>query len=707
MILFKNDWKKYPNATVNHLTKNKSFINFCSILKKLGVQNHLWPLSVLNRGLVGVDPHSINLSMAEMTAIKLECERNPWYYFRECLVVPSTSGIGGDMFRANRANMSMIWSFLNHVDYMLVQPRQTGKTITLAGMISWLLYIKLWNTRIGLVTKSDDLRRDTSEKVRQMRTLLPPYLTISDRRDSITDSLVTYKCRTNRFVLAVSRGDIGGAYKVGRGNSVPVNLWDEFPYIPHIKTAYGSSMSSTDAAYANAAARGLPYGSVITTTAGSQDTRDGAFAYKIISNAARWSERMYDCDDEGDYRNVVKNHVKNGSKKIIVNGTWSHAQMGIPDAVHYANIAKSTQEGEDAARDYFNIWTVGGDSHPLDKGTLEKIVNSQTEPLYDEMIDKFIINWFAPKSVVDTYTDKIMMVGNDTSEGGGNDGLTLYFVDPDDMGVLGSCVLNATLLPKYGAFVAKVLLQYKRTLYIPERKSTGQSFIDTVCIALHDKGIDPFRRIYNTIVQDSDTDVIGFSKIKGDLRSRDDSFYISRKTKFGFNTGHKSRKELYEEVFKLMAKRAGSRCRCNTLINQIVGLREKNGKVDHSVKGHDDAVIAWLLCGWVCLYGVHLEYYGIDASRIMSKGNVNTILTDEEAIREFEVEELRYRMEEILEKMKKTDIPILLVKYEKDLEYIATALSGLGVESFNIHSEIEKINNDRYRRVGADYKHYA
>lgn len=704
MILFEKDWERYPNATVNHLTKNKSFINYAAILKKIGVKNHLWPLSVLNPRLVGIDPHSQSLSLAEMGLIKTECEDNLWYYLRECLIVPPSSGIGGDPFRANRANMSMIWSFLNHVDYMLIQPRQTGKTITISALISWLLYIKMYNTRIGLVTKSDDLRRDTSEKVRQMRGALPEYLTITDRRDSITDALVTYKTRNNRLVLSVSRGDPAGAVKVGRGNTVPINIWDEFPYIPHIKIAYGAAMPGTDAAYKTAREKGLPYGSLITTTAGSQDSRDGSFAYKILSEAARWSDIMLDTEDEESYRQMVKSNCR--GRKIIVNGTWSHSQMGVPDAVHYANIANSTQEGDDAARDYFNIWTVGGESHPLDKGTLERIKGSRTDSLYDESIDGFIINWFYPEHVVAGFTEKSILVGNDTSEGGGNDSLTLYFVDPLDMGVLGSCVLNETLLQKYGTFLGKVLCKYTKALWIPERKSTGQSFIDTVCIYLHDKGIDPFKRIYNTIVDNSDVKTEDFVKIRGDIRSRDDAFYISRKTTFGFHTDQKGRKELYSSVLHLLAKRAGSRARCLTLINQIIGLKEKNGRVDHTYKGHDDAVIAWLLCGWVALYGVHLEYYGININEIMSRANVNDGLTEEEVQRNFELTELNHRANELIEKLKSTDIPILIVRYEKELEIITEELNRLGIESFNIRSEIEEINRSRYKRVERNYGRY-
>ena len=63
-------------------------------------------------------------------------------------------------------------------------------------------------------------------------------------------------------------------------------------------------------------------------------------------------------------------------------------------------------------------------------------------------------------------------------------------------------------------------------------------------------------------------------------------------------------------------------------------------------------------------------------------------------------------IDELIEKLKSTDIPILIARYELELETITEELSKLGIEPFNIRSEIEEINRDRDKRADRGYKAY-
>ena len=69
MILFENDWKRYPNAIADVDTGNKSFLRLSLVLKSMGVKNHAFPLALLNPELKGVNPHSTNLSIEQMVLI--------------------------------------------------------------------------------------------------------------------------------------------------------------------------------------------------------------------------------------------------------------------------------------------------------------------------------------------------------------------------------------------------------------------------------------------------------------------------------------------------------------------------------------------------------------------------------------------------------------------------------------------------------------
>ena len=45
MILFLEDWAKYPTAIPNVKTTNKSWLRLAGLLKSMGVKNHAFPLA--------------------------------------------------------------------------------------------------------------------------------------------------------------------------------------------------------------------------------------------------------------------------------------------------------------------------------------------------------------------------------------------------------------------------------------------------------------------------------------------------------------------------------------------------------------------------------------------------------------------------------------------------------------------------------------
>ena len=127
MILFLEDWKKYPEAIVHLETKNDSFIRFAGLLKYMGVKNYAFCLALMDPTLKDIDPFSPDLTVKQITAIARECKRNPWYIFREIIRIPVDGSNVPISLQANRGNISMFWLFFNHITSLLIQPRQTGK----------------------------------------------------------------------------------------------------------------------------------------------------------------------------------------------------------------------------------------------------------------------------------------------------------------------------------------------------------------------------------------------------------------------------------------------------------------------------------------------------------------------------------------------------------------------------------------------------
>ncbi|CAM8750790.1 terminase large subunit [Klebsiella phage vB_KpM_FBKp24] len=709
-ILHLEDWDYHPSAIPDWDTPNKEFTRFVGVLQKMGIKNHHWPLALLNPDLVGVDPFSPNLTEDQMIAIKIEAEYNIWYYLRECLRVPPVVGEEGDLLRANRANMSLIWSYMNHIDYLLIQPRQTGKSLISYCLYSWLLYMRYTKARISLVTKSDELRSETTTMIRRIREYLPPYLTVTDRSDTIANEKVTYNTRGNLFAVAVSRSDPGGANKVGRGNTSPTVGWDETPFINYIEIAFKAAMPGMNAAIEKAKARNMPWGSIMTTTAGDQTSRDGRFVFKMWNEAARWSDHFYDAGSQANLREVVQRNLKSKDAKLLINGTWSHNQVGVSDEQHYENMRRAMARGPEADRDFFNIWTAAGTNNPIDKELLAKAIGSQRYSDYSEIFrNGYIVHWYVPKEYIDEHRKTMtFIIGADTSEGGGRDALSLVFLDPYSADVIGVSVINEALIPKYAEFLGDLLISYPKAVFIPERKSTGQTFIDYLCLILHSKGIDPFKRIYNSIVDNKSVDTASYMEIQGDMNRRDDAFYIRRKTKFGFCTGTTTRRQLYETVLKIAMLKGATRIHDKILIAELTGLIEKNGKIDHPPGGHDDTVIAYLLTVYLLIYGANLDYYGLDSRRVLTgavdvlAGNANEIDEQQE-----EIDFLHREIEKLLTAMETADNPISAMKLERRLNYLNECLEEAGAEPINVTGKIEEINSNRHaefqKYMGTNY----
>lgn len=697
-ILFDADWDKYPSAIPDWETKNEYFVRFVGVLQEMGIKNCFWPIALLNPDLQGVDPFDPFLTEDQKAAIKIEAEYNIWYYLRECLRVPPVVGERGDYLRANRANMSLVWSYCNHMDYLLIQPRQTGKSLISYCLYSWLLYMRYTKARISLVTKSDDLRSETTGMVRRIREYLPPYLTVADKTDTIAGDRVTYNTRGNSFIVAVSRSDPGGANKVGRGNTSPTVGWDEVPFINFIEIAFKAAMPGMNAAIKKAAAEKMPYGSIMTTTAGDQTSRDGKFIHKMWLEAARWSERFYDAVDQKEFEGMVKANLKSKDGKILINGTWSHTQVGVSDEDHFANMRRAAAKGPEADRDFFNIWTAGNSNSPIDKEILAKAIASQKYCDFSEQYcGLYNVFWYLPQEYVLANKDKmVFVIGADTSEGGGRDALSLVFLDPYTAEVIGVSSVTETMIPKYAEFLAQLLITFPKSVFIPERKSTGQTFIDYLCLILHSKGIDPFKRIFNTVVDNRSTAPEAFLELQGDLNRREDAFYVRRKTKFGFCTGTTTRRQLYETALRIGMLKGATRLNDKTLISELTGLREKNGRIDHSADGHDDTVIAYLLTIYLLVYGNNLDYYGLDSRRVLTAAvdvTKDKAQVDEE---QEEIDFLHRKIEKHLVDLENADNPVIAMKIEGKLKYLNSLLEEAGAEPINIAGKIDEINESRH-----------
>lgn len=612
-ILFLDDWRYHPTAIVDEKTSNHTFLRQAELYKKMGVENYFFHLALLNPNLQGIDPFDLRLPPDIKQAIAIECVENPWYFFRELSRVKPAAGLKGKPLLANRGNIALFWLFLNHIDVGLMQPRQTGKSVSTDCLMIYLLFIAALGTDITLVTKDNNLRIKNVRRLKEMRDYLPEYIYKFHPADG--NNLEFIKCSKNKsmYSTAVAQNDVASANNLGRGVTTPIVHFDEPPFTKYIHVTMSALLPATTAAKQDAMAAGLPYGNIFTTTAGKKDTKEGAYIHKLFTGGVEWTEFLFDCKNEQELHNRVD---KLSKEKPMVTITLNHRQLGYTDEWLFKTMRENVSYGEDADRDYFNRWTSGGLSSPLTTELNELLRSSQTAPLHVELSDyETTLFWYIPRDHVEEYMrNNNTVLGMDWSECVGRDNTTLILRDVSTGAVVMTSAFNEVNIQRAMEYIVKLIQRYPKMTIIPERKNTGVVLIDMLLLKLPALGIDPFRRIYNTIVDNDLMNEDRYAYAKADLARRPDWFYDKVKNCFGFTTtgsGQHSRSSLYRDTLTRAVTVSGAVAKDKQLIDELTGLVIKNGRLDHGSGGNDDCVVAWLLSFWMLTMSKNLSHYGI------------------------------------------------------------------------------------------------
>lgn len=708
MILFAEDWYKYPNAIIDTKTSNQSYVRLASLYRKMGIKNDSFVLALLNPALQGMDPFDPSLSIEELAMIAIECANNPFYFMREVARVPPQAGGEAVPFEGNRGNVALFWCFFNHVMTFLIQIRQTGKSLSTDELMSLLLNFMCRSTEINLLTKDETLRKNNIDRLKKCLDELPPGLQQrSPRNDTNNTEVITVNSMANIYKSHVPQASEKGAYKLGRGLTSAIMHIDEGPFQPNIKIAVGSALGATGAAVDKAKANGTPYGTIFTTTAGRIDDKDGSFVYGLVQEAAVWTEKFYDARNQEELEAMIRKASRGkGGGVYRVNITLNHRQLGKTDDWLRQKLEESTASGDDANRDFFNMWTAGSLTNPIPIAILNAISKSVREVKHTEISPEgYITRWYIEEHEIETrMRNGRYVVGMDTSEASGGDDISLVVVDVETLEVVAGGTFNETNLITFCNWACSWVTRWETTTMIIERRSTGAMLMDYLLLMLPPKGIDPFKRIYNRCVQEYDEMPDRFKEIQVPIGRRPQDIYVRFKKTFGFSTsgglGQNSRSELYSTTLQLAAKRSCNFIYDKPLIDQINQLISKNGRIDHPPGGHDDMVIGWLLCNWLITKGKQLSFYGIDQRRIGT--GLSSEASEEYAadlVFRREQEALRDEMETLATQLGKETDEWIIQRLEHQLRIMNQHVIREEGEVFSLDTLIQKSREQRREKI--------
>lgn len=702
MILFKDDWRRYPSAIVDTQTTNKSFLRLATVYREMGISNCEFILALHNPRLQGIDPFANDLTIEQMAMIGVECKVNPWYYFREVARAPAIAGNTSSMVEANRGNIALWWSFFNHITITLIQPRQTGKSFCTDLLMTELMNFMCSNSQFNLLTKDDTLRAANIKRLKDVYDELPPYLNFKTRSDANNTEALSINRFGNTYLTHVPQPSIKNAYKVGRGLTSPIIHIDEAPFQQNIEIAMGSALGAMGAACEKAEIDGEPYGVILTTTAGKKDSPEGKYIYNFTQESALWTEKFFDTKDPIELKKMVCANSRKGRFNIYAN--FSHKQLGKTDEWLKTQLDRTGQTADDANRDFFNKWTSGTQTSPITVNILEKLTASIISEKYQQInpIGNYVLRWYIPANQIEQYmaTNKVV-IGVDTSNASGGDDISFVMTNVETGGLVAIGTYNETNLITFAQWLVYILETYLNSTMIIENRSSGTTIIDYLLLFLPQKGIDPFTRLFNWVVNDPLENRTLSEEAKLPMRKRREDLYVRAKKYFGFATsggGQTSRADLYSVTLQNATRRCADKILDRSLTEQITGLVIRNGRVDHDIGGHDDLVIGFLLCHWFLTMGKNLTYYGIDSRQVLIEAKPVETITPSQAYFRFEQDKIRCRIEELFEKLTNEQDGFICEKMEDELRFLDSKIVLTDGEYYSVDAIINEAKENKKKR---------
>lgn len=559
---------------IHYNTKNVSFLKVAKILKDKGIKNYAFFLVLYDESLANVDPYDENLTDDQKNRIIIECTKNPWYFLRE---VCKISGSGLVPYNLHLGNLAFTWAVLNNFNTYMVLPRQNGKTTAAAALIYWFTYFGGYNTEQMLFANSNRNLINNMGRVRNIRENLPQYMQLMDKRNDRDGSeMITFKSLGNKILKQAPKRSEEGADSVGRGFSTPVVWYDEFAFIPHIKTQYQASVLAQTRVAKQAAQFGLPHSIMITTTAAFLNTDSGIYAYNFLNDCLPFDESFYDKDIE-----EINKIMSNEAKRHFISIVYDYWDLGVPEGYFEEQCEALNYDKDAIDREVLNKWKAVSTTHPLGQETVARLEEYKRKPVSIVVLNNlYRLKLYKDPNKIDWSIPYV--IGGDCSDNLGGDYSALIIVDPRDYSVIGTLRSNSYSTTLYAKMVVTLMTEYfYKSILVMERNRNGSTMLDIIV----DEDFSLMQRIY-----------------AGPKNTKDG--------KLGIDTTEDSRYLLYSQILRMAVNDSYDRIYDETIITEIKNLiRTRTGRIDHPVGGHDDCCISWLFARWFLMFGENIERY--------------------------------------------------------------------------------------------------
>lgn len=589
-------------------TSNLSFIQTARDLKSLGINNNAFFLALYNPDLADVNPFSPNLTKEQVQAIINECIINPWYFIRECVRIPEQGGGtgpgAGSKFRLHRGNLAACWCFFRNIDLYLVIPRQCFKTHSMLACLNWAYIFGTSNSVFNFSNKSQKDSDDNLRKMKEQKDVLPIYMQhrygieIDESGDfkqvKGLDNVrtMTNPVNGNRIDSKPSAATEEKADGIGRGNSAPIQFYDEVEFTKYIGTIIMAAGPAYVRAAENAKKNGAMYGRIFITTPGNIDSQPVKDSMSTREQAAVFTERLYDMTED-DIAAFMKANSRNG----IIYIEFNYKQIGMDEEWYQKVCAVSNWDKIKIKREVLLQRIRGTSESPFDPDDLDTINGFRKEPIDEIMVNKIFTLYVYEK--LDKTVPYIM--GVDCATGVNNDNTVLMIIDPYTLHPVACMKTPLADAVETAQNIIHVVNRYiPKALVAIESNHLGSAII--AILKRSSIAANLYYDIDKAMVPDVETRLDKHGMVMNDPNNR--RFY-------GVATTATTRPMMMQILLRHVAERKSDFI-CRELIDDLNNLIQKaSGKIEAAQGEHDDVVMAYLIALFVYYHGSKLSRYGI------------------------------------------------------------------------------------------------
>lgn len=589
-------------------TKNRSFIDVHKQLKMLGVKNNAFHLILYNPALVGVDPYSTNLTRTQVCMIIQECSINMFYYLREVIRIPE-QGATNTMFKMDRGTLAACYCFINDINFYLMKPRQTGKSVGICAMLSWAFKFGVTNGHFMFAGNVEKTPKDNLKKMKTYLASLPPYL--ARMGTSAIDSYGKIVRRTNNIKsyiepatgnsatvagIAVSEA---AAREIGRGESHVQEFYDEAEFTSFIDEIVDTCGPAFNTASQNALGNGGHACRIFASTPGDLgDEKKCKRALILINDAVKFEEKKF-YDDFGNDVLGLKEMVNKKSKYRLVYIEYSYKQLGYGEDWFRWICGEVGHKPAKIRREVLLQRFAGNSLSPFNENDIIEINENKKKPVFTQTVNKLYDLRFYVKPE-DIPKKRVHFISIDPSDGTGGDYYGMVIVDPYTLQTVmefKSNFMSPSDCLKLVSFIVKTY--FPKVMIIIEKNRNGTAVSDV----FSESWLKPF--LYASPKADMST-YLGMEEYdeKGFLK-----FERERRKYFGIHTMPTSR-DIMMGLLTDSVRFKKDIVTAEYLVEEVNDLVIKNDKIQAASGKHDDIVMAWVICLYTIYYGEKLERWG-------------------------------------------------------------------------------------------------